>query len=77
MNGYNPDGSYYDDPGVPDVAYFNGKERGSGLFPLLRWIPAESQLRGAAVLGSGDRLQLRPDRHVRDRLVATLDKSTR
>ncbi len=24
MSGYNPDGSYYNDPGVPDVAYFNG-----------------------------------------------------
>ena len=24
MSGYNPDGSYYDDPGIPDVAYFNG-----------------------------------------------------
>jgi ubiquinone/menaquinone biosynthesis C-methylase UbiE len=24
MSGYNPSGSYYDDPGVPYVAYFNG-----------------------------------------------------
>jgi hypothetical protein len=24
MSGYNPDGSYYDDPSIPDVAYFNG-----------------------------------------------------
>ncbi|HEY5272423.1 MAG TPA: L,D-transpeptidase family protein [Acidimicrobiales bacterium] len=24
MSGYNPDGSHYDDPGVPYVAYFNG-----------------------------------------------------
>ena len=24
MRGYNPNGSYYDDPGVPYVAYFNG-----------------------------------------------------
>jgi hypothetical protein len=24
MSGFNPDGSHYDDPGVPDVAYFNG-----------------------------------------------------
>ena len=24
MSGYNPNGSYYDDPGVPYVAYFNG-----------------------------------------------------
>ena len=24
MSGYNPDGSYYSDPGVPYVAYFNG-----------------------------------------------------
>ena len=24
MSGYNPDGSYYSDPGIPDVAYFNG-----------------------------------------------------
>ena len=24
MSGYNPDGSYYSDPGMPDVAYFNG-----------------------------------------------------
>ena len=32
MNGYNPDGSYYDDPGVPDVAYFNGKDAVQGFF---------------------------------------------
>jgi peptidoglycan hydrolase-like protein with peptidoglycan-binding domain len=24
MSGYNPDGSHYEDPGIPDVAYFNG-----------------------------------------------------
>jgi lipoprotein-anchoring transpeptidase ErfK/SrfK len=24
MSGYNPNGSYYSDPGVPYVAYFNG-----------------------------------------------------
>lgn len=24
MSGYNPDGSYYSDPGIPDVAYFDG-----------------------------------------------------
>ncbi len=24
MSGYNPDGSYYYDPGIPDVAYLNG-----------------------------------------------------
>jgi hypothetical protein len=39
MSGYNPDGSYYDDPGIPDVAYFNGGDavhgflRGSYGFP--------------------------------------------
>jgi hypothetical protein len=32
MSGYNPDGSYYDDPGVPDVAYFNGGDAVHG-FP--------------------------------------------
>ena len=24
MSGFNPDGSHYEDPGIPDVAYFNG-----------------------------------------------------
>lgn len=32
MSGYNPDGSYYDDPGIPDVAYFNGGDAVHG-FP--------------------------------------------
>ncbi len=32
MSGYNPDGSYYDDPGVPYVAYFNGGDAVHGFY---------------------------------------------
>lgn len=34
MSGYNPNGSYYDDPGIPYVAYFNG---GDAVHGFLRY----------------------------------------
>ena len=45
MSGTNPDGSHYNDPGIPWVSYFNGGDALHGFTARSLRLPAEPRLR--------------------------------
>ena len=73
MSGYNPNGTYYDDPGVPDVAYFKGGDAVHGFYRAAYGFPQSLGCVELPFLGRGSRLQPRPHRHARvHRLICLL-----
>jgi hypothetical protein len=59
MSGYNPDDTYYDDPGVPNVAYFNGGDAVHGFPRYTYGFPqspgcVELPISAAAIVSNGD-----------------------
>ena len=65
MAGTNPDGSHYDDPGVPWVSYFHGGDALHGFIRASYGTTPEPGLRGDAAGQRRRRLPLHPDRDPR------------
>ncbi len=67
MSGYNPDGSYYSDPGIPWVSYFNG---GDALHGYIRGAYGYPQSLGCVEMPYNEAeagLPVHADRHARRR----------